>query len=92
MDPSASCSPTVPQPCPLTAGGGGEKRVNLHFLPWFSAVHSIGQQLFPPGLLSERGLDVVFLPKAFGKVEIISRTLGCCSTIQLMGKVNHLLL
>lgn len=67
MDLSASRSPIVPQPWSVTADGcgGGTKRVNLHFLLWLSVVHSTGQQLFPPGLLSERGLDVVFLPRAF---------------------------
>lgn len=83
MDPFASCSPIVSQPCPVTAeeSGGGAKRVNLPFLPWLSAVHSAGQQLFPPALLSERGLEVVFLPKAFWQGKVISRTLGCCSTV-----------
>lgn len=92
VDPSASCSPIISQPYPVAAedSRGGAKRVNLHFLPWLSAVHSTGQQLFPSGLLSERGLDDVFLPKAFWQGRSYSRTLGCCSTVQVLGEVSHL--
>ena len=59
---SASWSPVVSQPCPVTASEGGERGAGI----LTSSGDSLCPQLWAAaGGPSEGGLDVVFLPKAF---------------------------